>query len=1007
MHLQENMDDTGQKAKRARQGALVLVLSLLVILVIVTTANAYVTQTTHTTLADFELGTFTYTGLVDLPEVESVQLLPIGLEGEGWTFANRTLPERLSNLVAVASDGRLYVAGGTKYDLSISQVTWVSEIGPDGSLSPWQAQPDMPAGRTAAGFAVHPLNQTQSMLYVVGGYVPDPDGGIIPRPVLTDTIIRAQIDRASGAVDGWQEETERLPVPIQNPSVVVYGDSLYVVGGWDRGAGGSEIYNKVLYAPINSDGSLGSFVETSPLTPTGLYYGLAIVYEGATVDTLYFIGGVRNDTGQPTSMVQFADFTPDGGLTAWASPAEGNLPRTLWGHSGVYLSDAFEYGEILLTGGIDGSAVGTEGISSTVKVALVDPTTSFRLYDWCAGASEEECDIGAWQAGRLLDEDLAEDGRRAFHVTAATDNFVYVVGGQGLVYNPSPTLQATDSIFIGAVGEVEGMYAPEGTYNSVEIDLLHPSTLLQLTWDTTISRVDEMSLTLQYRYREQGMGWSDWTDPINSIHGTNAISITSQSSHPEDIRYFQYRANLFTRVPIASPRLNSVQLHYDVPDPDLAVTKNTGFVYTVTLGSRLTYTIHYANNGGWMAEDAELTEFLPDNTTFGGTPGWVQVGTSNMYTYQVGDVPWGEGGSVPFEVVVDSQVPPNTQHITNRVEIDYPQMVDLWGNTVTDPVMDDNAYEFSNLLGVYTMTVTKEAVPPSGSVVTPGSLIYYTIRYTNTGGVRASQAVLTDTLDPLGNYSVVSVSVPPDQQDGNIWSWNLGTLPSRESGEIEIAVQVNEPLPNNWLVTNQAALYSPEGEPFHTPVVTHTVMNLDEGGLPVDMVDLTIADLSWQPFTPPAGAWPSFSATVANVGTADVLPVGDPAVGFRLALYIKPSPSEPPLWPADHDWGYCLDGCATLRPSYVGYVEQLPAGAETVVLFQPQVPSDPLAPDFPAEGVYDVYAQVDLAFAGDDLYWGRYAEDNEANNIWQGIMVLGALPTDNNVYLPMIFRNAP
>ena len=67
-------------------------------------------------------------------------------------------------------------------------------------------------------------------------------------------------------------------------------------------------------------------------------------------------------------MVQFADFLPGGDLTTWASPSDGNLPRTLYGHGGVYLSDAFEYGEILLTGGIDNYLAGeiseTEAISS-------------------------------------------------------------------------------------------------------------------------------------------------------------------------------------------------------------------------------------------------------------------------------------------------------------------------------------------------------------------------------------------------------------------------------------------------------------------------------------------------------------------------------------------------------------------------------------------------------------------------------------------------------------------
>ncbi len=570
-------------------------------------------------------------------------------------------------------------------------------------------------------------------------------------------------------------------------------------------------------------------------------------------------------------MVQFADFLPGGGLTPWASPAEGNLPRTLWGHGGVYLTDAFEYGEILLTGGIDGSAVETEGISSTVKIALVDPTSSFRLYDWCEGASQEECDIGAWQTGRLLDDNIAEDGRRAFHVTVATGDYAYVIGGQGLSADGT-TLEAKDTIFVGTVGEVEAMYAPKGQYESVEIDLLRPSTLLQLTWDTTISRVDQMSLTLEYRYRAEGGGWSDWTDPVNSLDGTNAISITSQSSHPENIREFQYRANLGTRAPIASPRLNELKLFYDVPDPDLAVTKDTGWVITVPVGSNLIYNIHYENNGGWDAENAVLTEVLPDNTTFAGTPGWVQEGTSNRYTYQLGDVPWGDGGTVPFEVVVNSLVPPNTNHITNRVEIDYPPMVDVWDNVIVDPNMDDNVYEFSNELHI------------------------------------------------------------------------------------------------------------------------------------VKVVDLTVTDLAWEPSEPAAGMWPEFKATVVNSGTADALTLPD-GVGFRVELYIKPSPSEPPSWPSDHDLGYCLDACTTLRYQYVADVSQLLSGEPVEVLFE-SLSQDP-SPDFPAVGTYDIYVQVDVAFAGDDLSWGRFPESNEENNILKRTLTLDIFEPDFSVHLPLVLRGAP
>ena len=876
MHEQRKMGDTEKRSGRARRGALAFVLGLLCLLAAAATANAYVTQTTHTSLADFELGAFTYTGLVDLPGVESVQLMPMGLSQEdgGWTLSNRTLPEALVNLVAVAGDGRIYVAGGREWDLSLNDQSWVTAVGPDGSLGEWLPQASMPEGRTSAGFALHELNPTNSMLYVVGGLVPDPDGGIIPRPILTDTIVRAQIDRGTGALTGWEEETERLPVPIQNPSVVVHDSSLYVIGGWDKAPAGGEVYNKVLRASIEADGSLGAFAETSPLSETGLYYGLALVYEGDTTDTVYYMGGIKNGTDEPTAMVQFADFLPSGDLTTWSSPSEGNLPRTLYGHSGVYLGDAFEHGELLLTGGMDNYLSGviteTEAISSVVKVALVDPASSFRLYDWCQGASEEECDIGAWQTGRLLDDNVAEDGRRAFHVTVASGDYAYVLGGQGLSQD-GKQLEVEDTIFVGKVGNVEAMYTPKGQYDSVEIDLLRPSTLLQLTWDASISSVDPMTLTMEYRHRTGGGGWSDWSAPVPSIDGTNAISITSQSSHPEDIRYFQYRAKLATLSPVLSPRLNSVQVFYDVPDPDLAVIKDTGYVTSVPLGSNLAYYIHYANNGGWDAENAVLTEVLPDNTTFAGTAGWEQVGTSNIYTYQLGDVPWGEGGTVPFEITVDSEVPPGTEYINNRVEIDYPQMVDIWDNAIIDPIMDDNVYELS------------------------------------------------------------------------------------------------------------------------------TELNLER------QVDLVPIDLVWNPVAPEPGEWPEFCVTVVNSSTVHAIPPLEQLV-FWVELYIKPAPSDPPVWASEHDWGWCLgDECPIQRDEYTADISQLLAGASREVCFQPQVPEDPLALDYPALGSYDVYVQVDVAFGLASPTYGCFLEANEENNILHRTLLVGA----SGYFLPLVSKGAP
>jgi hypothetical protein len=153
--------------------------------------------------------------------------------------------------------------------------------------------------------------------------------------------------------------------------------------------------------------------------------------------------------------------------------------------------------------------------------------------------------------------------------------------------------------------------------------------------------------------------------------------------------------------------------------------------------------------------------------------------------------------------------------------------------------------------------------------------------------------------------------------------------------------------------------------------------------------------------------WPTFCLTVTNIGNADLEAPPEGEVGFWLELYIKPSPSEPPQWPSDHDWGYCLDGCTITRTQYVrDFNQPLLVGEEAGGLcFEPQVPEDPSALDFPVAGTYDVYAQVDVAFEGDSVYWGRYSEGNEDNNVVQDSMVL--IDADYQVYLPLVLKSAP
>ncbi len=966
-HPNESTSHGSLGAPTARRLLLALVLALLAVLITIVTANAYVAVKIEDTLADFDRGIFNYTGLLDLPGIQSVQLLPVGLTAL-WTISDQPLLSSLAYLAAIANGRVLYVVGG--YDQDVSNAVYSSIItGPQGVLTPWQVQRPLPEPRAGAGIAVHPGSAYTSTLYIVGGF----DSLF----AATNTIYRAEIDDVTGEIIGdWVADDQPLPQQLAGISVIVFDGFLYVMGGFD---GGSSSFDTVHYARIRADGSLEPFAQTAPL-PKPLWDGYAVVYEGQqdTPSTMYYIGGVylEGSTSFPTEQVFFADFLSGGGLSPW-EVSDGDMPRPLYAHSGVLVGQ----GEIILTGGIGNPLNPGETFTSSVKAALVDPDNpSFRLFNWCDIVPDPSCEFGAWQTGASLPE------VRALHGTVGRNSYIYVLGGQ------NEQQDATNTVFIGRVTGSGALYAPKGFFRSQELNLGQSATLRRITWEASIAHPGEMGLTMQYRTRPVGGSWSQWSAPVPSQHGSdNVIELVEP---PTNTHYVQYQASFTTVLTYSSPRLDKVEIYYEVEDPDLSVSKDTGDVITVALGNTVQYSIRYTNTGGWVAEGAILTETLPEYTSYVTSAGWHQVGSSDVYTYGLGDVQRGTHGSVDFRVRVDDDVPPATYFITNRVDAAYPAMIDAFGQTIVDPEPDDNWHEFSNPLSFFALALSKEADPPAGSTVTPGSRLTYTVRYENVGAIPASQIVLTDTFDPFGNYTVISPPLPPTATEH---VWYLPGLPPRETREITIVVQLDDPMPNYWPITNRASLDSAEGDPYHTPEVTHTVMNLSGTEL-APMVDLIITDVYWLPAEPVSGTWPGCYATVVNTGTADA------EVPFQVSLYVKPELSDPPKWPSDQDRGYCLHNCATERPNYVAQVDQLAAGESTVVSFQ-DLDKDP-SPDFPAAGTYDIYVQADVVIENGNPYWGSYAEDNESNNIWRGSLTVIPVAPPPKVYLPLISKDA-
>jgi uncharacterized repeat protein (TIGR01451 family) len=848
--------------------ALIVAFGALVLLLImtVTSTQAFVTKVGETTLVDFASGQFYRTSLYE--PTQSVQLVPIGLSGQWVQDLDHPLPLAVTELSAVAGSnaaadkGQIVVMGGFDASFQYHDEVYISTINEDGSLGGWQPGTPLPQSRAAAAAVIYPRDANSAWIYLLGGT--DAGGNSL------NTAYYTVLDHDTGSISDWNTTTP-LSMPVRYEGAATWTTTptntgyIYVIGGyWVESPFPPDTLDSVYYAQIQPDGSLAPWQETEPL-PEPLSSLLVIAYSEEGTNTLYAIGG-WDRPGAPSNSsfrVYFADMHPDGSLSPWQL-SQGSLPAQIYAHSGVQAN-----GQILVTGGRDA----TNEPSNTVKAALIDPTNpGFRLYDWCLGVVT--CTIGAWQSGPVLPEP------RAFHVTVQDRGYIYTLGGVDSNGDP------TNVVYWGSTNGVGALYAPWGHYTSSEFNFGGPTTLRKVEWDTTIASPNNMSLKFRYRYKPQGQEWQPWSAQTNSVDGLNTLSFNPPI---DDVRLFQYRVDMTTNLTNVSPLLNSVDVYYEVNDPEVSVRKDTGSVITVALGSALTYTVYFTNSGEWVAENVVLTETLPANSSYAGGPEWHQVGASNLYTYAVGNMNPSTSGQATFRVRIADQVPSGTLRITNAVDINYPPMTDALGETIVDPQPGNNHSEFSNPLVIYHLSIEKDATPAPGSMVERGDLITYTLSYVNDGSAALSGVILTDVLPAIVSYVQGSIWPPTEgnADDPAVLKWNVGDLASGANRSAHFAAIVKDTAPDQARITNTFTIDSLQTDPLESPSIVHTVT--------VPLVSFVVTKTA----TPPAGSVVlptqriTYTLTYLNNGTG-------PASGVVLTDSLPAEVTYVPgtIWPA-------------------------------------------------------------------------------------------------------------
>jgi hypothetical protein len=298
----------------------------------------------------------------------------------GTTMA---LPKPMTGLRAIGVPGTssssafAIVTGG--YDGTANTNTvWANNLNQDGTVgsttnTAWTTITTNPLPGTLAHHAMAEADDSNSLvavgkryIYVLGGQVNSADVGG------TNTVYVASVDSTAGTVGTWTASTNTLPQSLFGLSATVHNGFLYVAGGLNTtGTPVAAVYS----APINADGTIGTWTTATNSLPTARAFGTMVVFGGI----IYYINGDPNASIPPNNQgvgdkdVLYASAVR-GVVGTWT--LNGNL--TIHDRAKGVLFTA--YGQFIAGEGVYTGSVG----SGEMESSSVNPnnTTNVALNSW-------------------------------------------------------------------------------------------------------------------------------------------------------------------------------------------------------------------------------------------------------------------------------------------------------------------------------------------------------------------------------------------------------------------------------------------------------------------------------------------------------------------------------------------------------------------------------------------------------------------------------------------------
>jgi len=244
---------------------------------------------------------------------------------------------------------------------SVTSTVYTAPVNSDGTLGTWTTGTSLPSARRAFQTVV-----THDRAYLFGGDTV-PNGVVNTNGGASSTVYTAPIN-SDGTLGSWTTAAS-LPEGSYGSQFVALGSRVYMLGG----ANGTGVISTVRSAVINEDGTIGTW-QTELSLPGARRYSAALVLK----NKIYLVGG--HDGTNYYSTTYYATLNSDGSIGSWSSGISIPAARmssqviatkdhvyVLGGYNGGYLSDVY-YASV--------SGVGTNDCLTGTTLECYLPATS-------------------------------------------------------------------------------------------------------------------------------------------------------------------------------------------------------------------------------------------------------------------------------------------------------------------------------------------------------------------------------------------------------------------------------------------------------------------------------------------------------------------------------------------------------------------------------------------------------------------------------------------------------